>query len=61
MSLLTDLTWKPGGDIEIPPRRAAWNRACTSVEVTLLNVARLGVLAVAVGMAVALVKRRKAA
>lgn len=62
MSLLTDLTWKPGGDIEIPPRRAAWNRACTSVEVTLLNVARLGVLAVAVEMVVvALVKRRKAA
>lgn len=51
-SLLADLTWKPGHDTEISERRAAWNRARTSVEVFALNAARLGAVALLVEVAV---------
>jgi hypothetical protein len=56
-ALLADLTWQPGRGVEIPPRRAAWNRARTSVEVFALNAARLGAAALLVEVAVGAVRR----
>jgi hypothetical protein len=57
-ALLADLTWQPGRGVEIPARRAAWNRVRTSVEVFALNAARLGAAALLAEVGVGLVKRR---